>query len=66
MTIANCFFSDIPAALLNSTLDALKFTTPCTECQQAITRRVQEVVVKWSLTPVSTHSLCADFLMYEL
>lgn len=44
---------DVSAALIRNTLESLKFSLPCMQCQQCVQRRVNEVLLKWSITPVN-------------
>lgn len=46
-------YTDVSAALIRNTLESLKFSLPCMQCQQCVQQRVNEVLQKWSLTPVS-------------
>lgn len=44
---------DVSATLIRNTLQSLKFSLPCMQCQQCVQRRVNEVLLKWSITPVN-------------
>ncbi|KAK7691715.1 hypothetical protein QCA50_005115 [Cerrena zonata] len=52
---------DVSVVLLYKTLDAAKTDLPCTDCQQCVTQRVQEIVVRWSLTPKTIRMDVQDF-----
>lgn len=47
---------DIPQALIRSTFEPVQFLTTCQKCQLQIQRRIDEIVLKWSITPVSLKS----------
>lgn len=43
---------DVSAALIRNTLESVQFSLRCAECQKCVQRRVSDVLLKWSLTPV--------------
>ncbi|KAK7692325.1 hypothetical protein QCA50_003950 [Cerrena zonata] len=50
--------ADVSAALIRNTLESLKFSLPCTQCQQCVQRRVSDVLLKWTTTP---RTICRDY-----
>lgn len=45
-------YIDLSAERIRTILESLKIPLTCPECKQAITQRVSEIVMKWSITPV--------------
>ncbi|KAK7691893.1 hypothetical protein QCA50_005298 [Cerrena zonata] len=48
---------DVSAALIRNTLESLKFSLPCIRCRKCVQDRVNEILLKWSITP---RTICRD------
>lgn len=44
--------SDLSPGKIRSILESLSIPLSCEECKRCITERVQEIAMKWSITPV--------------
>ncbi|KAL1724025.1 hypothetical protein EV715DRAFT_190212 [Schizophyllum commune] len=53
----------IISSTLQRKLGKFKEAVPCQECQKAIDARIWQVVVGWTMTPVSTHSQSVETLL---
>ncbi|KAK7689796.1 hypothetical protein QCA50_006435 [Cerrena zonata] len=54
---------DVSAALIRNTLESFKYSLPCTQCQQCVQRRINEVLLKWTITPRTICRNWRDFFI---